>query len=71
MVSKNFFCLGMAQFGKPYGAVNEKKQIVPDKDIKAIFRIMDKKKLYFLDTAIDYDDVDKRLNSIGISLKKI
>ena len=61
MSLKNKFVLGTAQFSGKYGIL---KKYVHRTEIKKILNYVKKKKLFFLDTSIEYKNSDKKIGLI-------
>ena len=67
---KNKICLGTAQFGKIYGITNKKKKQTSVQEIKNFLLLLKKNKIDFIDTALSYKNVDKKLSKTKINLNK-
>lgn len=67
---KNKICLGTAQFGKIYGITNKNKKQTSVQEIKKFLLLLKKNKIDFIDTALSYKNVDKKLSKTKINLNK-
>ena len=65
---KKKICLGTAQFGSIYGITNENKKQLSVKKIKEFLILLKKNKIKFIDTALNYTNVDKKLSKTKINL---
>ena len=65
---KKKICLGTAQFGSIYGITNENKKQLSVKKIKEFLILLKKNKIKFIDTALNYTNVDKKLSKTKIDL---
>ena len=59
-------CIGTSNFGKNYGLINKKINIL---EVKKILNFALKNKIYHLDTAISYNNL-KVMSLTGIDLSK-
>jgi aryl-alcohol dehydrogenase-like predicted oxidoreductase len=66
----NKICLGTAQFGNIYGITNKNKNELDVKEIKKFLILLKKNKIVFIDTALSYKNVDKKLKKTKINLDK-
>jgi len=58
---KSKICLGTAQFGNIYGITNKNKKQISVEEIKKFLLLLKKKKKNFIDNALAYKIVDKKL----------
>lgn len=65
---KSKICLGTAQFGNIYGITNKNKKQISIDEIKKFLLLLKKNKINFIDTALAYKNVDKKLSRTKISL---
>jgi aryl-alcohol dehydrogenase-like predicted oxidoreductase len=63
-------CLGTAQFGNIYGITNRNRNELNVKEIKKFLKLLIKNKIEFIDTALNYKNVDKKLKKTKINLNK-
>jgi aryl-alcohol dehydrogenase-like predicted oxidoreductase len=63
-------CLGTAQFGNIYGITNRNRNELNVKEIKEFLKLLIKNKIEFIDTALNYKNVDKKLKKTKINLNK-
>ena len=63
-------CLGTAQFGNVYGITNKKKSELSVSEIKKFLILLKKNKIEFVDTALNYKNVDIKLEKTKINLNK-
>lgn len=63
--------LGTAQFGSSYGVMNKNNFGFSKKKILKILNFCKKKKIYFLETARSYFNVEKKLGEVGVNNFKI
>ena len=66
---KKKICLGTAQFGSIYGITNKNKKQLSVKKIREFLILLKKNKIEFIDTALNYPNVDKKINKTKINLK--
>lgn len=67
---KGNYTFGTAQFSGRYGITN-KTGVLLKKEISKILKYLKKKKIYHLDTSIDYKSADQKINSIKFKKWKI
>ena len=65
---KNKICLGTAQFGNIYGITNKNKKQINVNEVKKFLLLLKKNKINFIDTALSYKNVDKKLSETNIKL---
>ena len=65
---KSKICLGTAQFGNIYGITNKNKKQISIEEIKKFLLLLKKNKINFIDTALAYKNVDKKISKTKISL---
>ena len=68
MMWKNKICLGTAQFGDIYGITNKNKKQINVNEVKKFLLLLKKNKINFIDTALSYKNVDKKLSETNIKL---
>ena len=56
------FIIGTAQFGSRYGVSNTSGK-TKTKEVEKILSLLDKKKIYFIDTSTNYEKVKKILSN--------
>lgn len=66
----NKICLGTAQFGNIYGITNRNKIELNINEIKKFLILLKKNKIEFIDTALNYKNVDKKLEKTKINLNR-
>ncbi len=73
MKFKNKICIGTPQFSGLYGITNKSKKKLNLKEINNFFKILKKKKVDFLDTALSYKKAEKNifLSKVNTSKFKI
>jgi len=73
MKFKNKICIGAPQFSGLYGITNKNKKKLNLKEINNFFKILKKKKIDFLDTALSYKKAEKNifLSKVNTSKFKI
>lgn len=57
----NKICIGTPQFSGSYGITNKNKKKLKLKDIKSFFKLLKKKKVNFIDTALAYKRAEKNI----------
>ena len=60
---KNKICVGTPQFSGFYGLTNKNKKKIKSKDIRSFFKLLKKKQINFIDTAIAYKKAEKKIIS--------
>ena len=65
----NKLCFGTANFAKGYG-INKGKGY-NQKEIKNIFNLLKKNKIKYIDTAINYKNVEKKIGKFNLNFFKI
>ena len=67
-IRNNIICIGTVNFGKKYGIYQKK---IDNFEIKKIFRFIEKEKINFIDTAVNYGDAQSKIGSFSKTEKKI
>lgn len=60
---KNKICIGAPQFSGFYGLTNKNKKKIKSKEIRGFFKLLKKKQINFIDTAIAYKKAEKKIIS--------